>query len=269
MTPDLQAFEADWLSTAEASVTLGEPRKLGISFFFEAAEEFEEFLARVPGADPVAEWERRLRDRLDVCARRWVKLHYLDERCDRVSHYLQIDPRIGYPIASLRLYLRLLGRTPSAALESVLEPALEREDTAWGLVLKHADQEPTPRISFRVPRQTAAEVLRRLAAAGEVNPQAASQHGAALRTVAGTDRVFVTFEPGRLDGSSLDFEQVPRSGLPDAVDVAPGLDAFPYVKHRAVGSEPQWTVYVPLKSADPGIARHARVDTPADQGSRT
>jgi cyclopropane fatty-acyl-phospholipid synthase-like methyltransferase len=248
LTDLISSVPAAWLAEAEISVPCsGGPG--GLSFFFDAPAEFVTFL-QVIGAPPqLWDCETRLRERFDLVPRRWVKVQG-DERSRKFSQYFQVNPGDAYPITTLRLFLRAFGVADVAGLEALLRPALERDDTVWGLVLKHGDGVATPRLSLRTDRRVLPELLQQLVAANRLAPRLGAEYQRLGLTAPGDDTVYLSFDPRIANACALDFEHVPSDTVPgaDAIFLRPVVLRYAKCRLASSGDQPTWTAYLPYSA---------------------
>lgn len=248
LTDLISSVAAAWLADAEISVPLSGGAG-GLSFFFDAPAEFADFLEVVAAPLKLSEYETRLRERFDLVPRRWVKVQG-EGQSRRFSQYFQVDPRDVYPITTLRLFLRAFGVADLAGLEALLRPALERNDTVWGLVVKHRDGGAAPRLSLRTDRRLLLDLLQRLVAANRLVPQLGGQYKRLALTLPGDDTAYLSFDPGIANACALDFEHVPSGTVPGGNVVFPRPLALRYVKCRLSlpSDQPAWTAYLPYSA---------------------
>ena len=246
LTNLISSVPAAWLADAEISVSLSGGEG-GLSFFFHAPAEFADFLEVVAAPSKLSEYETRLRERFDLVPRRWVKLQG-EGRSRRFSQYFQVNPLDAYPITTLRLFLRAFGVADLAGLEALLRPALDRDDTVWGLVIKHRDGGAAPRLSLRTNRRLLPDLLQRLVAANRLAPQLGAEYERLALTVPGDDTAYLSLDPSVANACALDFEHVPADTVPGGDVVFPRPLALRYVKCRvpASGSPATWTAYLPV-----------------------
>jgi ubiquinone/menaquinone biosynthesis C-methylase UbiE len=265
--PNFEALAAAWLAEAEVSLRLGNADHLAVSFFFDNDAEFRDFLEATQLPSEVWQHEVVMRERFSLLERFWVKLEYRDGRVAGYSQYFQLDPHSRYPISSLRVFLRSHGVTDVRWLEAALRPALERDDTVWGLVLKPGgDGRLQPRLSCTVPRVALEATLALLEDAGLLGAGQRDGYLAWNARLSGSARAFVSFDPLVPGGVALDFERVPGEQVCAAWD---GLGvnwsatrSLPYLKCRLLpeAAAPEWTAYLRLSSLETHLARGTAPD---------
>jgi len=245
LTDPISSIPAAWLADAEISVPFAGGEG-GLSFFFDAPVEFAAFLEAVAAPPQLSDCEARLRGRFDLVPRRWVKVQG-DGPSRRFSQYFQVIPRDSYPITTLRLFLRTFGVADVSGLEGLLRPALERDDTVWGLVLKHGAGGAAPRLSLRTDRRLLPDLLQRQVAAHRLAPQLGAEYERLALAVPGDDVAYLSFDPGTANAYALDFEHVPSGTVPGADTVFPQPLVLRYAKCRLSGpaGRPAWTAYLP------------------------
>lgn len=248
---DLSAFDESWLAGAELSLALPDGEKKGLSFFFSDEEEFGDFLAAAGLPGEVLEHERRLRGKFDLLPRYWLKLHYLNSKVSGFSQYFQVHPALGYPITTLRLFLRMYGHERVEGLEDMLEPGLASGSTIYGLVLKHEKGTITPRLSLRVERQFLPELFERFVKAGYLGTDRAEAYLDWDKRISVGDFTYVSFDPGVPGGCVLDFEKISTATLPTTLQGSdlPEDVPFNFVKCRLrADNTPEWAAYLMLST---------------------
>jgi hypothetical protein len=255
LTAILAAFPPGWLAEAELSLCPAVPERVGLSFFSTDPRAFTAFCEEC-GLPPAARRdEERLRAEFDLAPRHWVKLHYCGIERVGSSQYFQLHPRNQRPITTLRLFLRRYGGDPGGLAE-MLQPALEREDTSWLLVLKR-EATPRPRLVCRVPRTVLPDLMLCLARSGHLEEAVAHQYLRWDARLRAKPHVYVSIDPGLPGSCSTDYEDVPSDCLPPAPSQAasqlPGSPAPRYVKCRILHPhrDPEWVIYLPAGALRP------------------
>jgi hypothetical protein len=247
--PEPGRFPDAWLADAELSVAVGDPDRVGLSFFSNDADAFAAFTERIGlPADARAD-AAQLRARFDLLPRHWVKLRWRAGVRAGWSEYFTIQEHNVYPITTLRLFVRRYGVADTSRLEPALAPALEREDTRWVVSVRRADGAPVPRLSARVPRPVLRELATTLVAAGFVDRDRAArylEHDVRLRA---GDAAWITLDAATHTLCGVDFEDPDAGSLPDGWRDATGANAAPprYLKCRLApgASRPEWVLYLP------------------------
>lgn len=236
-----------WLAGAELSLPIA-PRveRAGLSVFLPSTLEAEAFLAAIAASPSVAALEERLRGELALAPRRWFKLACERGRRVAVQQYLQIDPRIGYPITTIRRFLRNVGAESPPTLEPALAAELDVPSFVGGFVARHDASALVPsraKLWLAVPPSRVGPLVTRLF---DSDVGAASAHAAGLGAPGAN--VFVSFTPGLAASVQIDVTAPRPADLPcpfDGLGVGwSSTQPLAYAKWRA--SDPIWTAYVPL-----------------------
>jgi hypothetical protein len=253
LIPDLAGMPPAWLNGAELSIDLAHHQRVGVSFFFTDTAAFHSFCDHQRLPTEVQRDETALRGTFDLVPRHWIKRDFISGKPAGLSQYFTVHPRVNYPITTLRLFLRRHGCPDVAAIEPMLTPSLERQDSQWFLILKRG-QAPHPRIACRMVRSLLPDILDRLIAVGfldHARAQAYSDWNSRLRA---GPFVYLSIDPNRPGACSLDFESVHPASLPDRwteLQRQMGWPSLPrYLKCRIpTGSTvPAWKVYLTLRT---------------------
>lgn len=252
---DVAALRPEWLATAELSVPIDPSRtSAGLSVFFQPpgeADDARAFLDALGAPASVLALETSLRRDLSLGPRRWFKTAYERGQPTAIAHYFQIDPRVEYPIATIRHFLRKTGTSYPDTLENALRRELEAPDLVWGLVARHPTNGTEgdrvhAKLSLAVPPSQVASLVERLFGARS------ARDAAEVAGLGGpsSNEVFVTFTPGRAESLQIDVTAPRPADLPCAFDGL-GVDwpddrRLAYAKWRAKSSI--WTAYVPLEA---------------------
>jgi hypothetical protein len=227
-----EPLRESWLDAAEVSISIDDGTVRGVSFFLDTALELGEILDMAGGREVVLPHELRLRERFDLAPRHWVKLHNPTSQLTRYSQYFQLDPRLEYPVTSLRVFSRMYGVAPLASIEPALRPALLDGDAAWFLVVKHFLHGPEARIACRMRRVVAIEALHTLVATGHASATLADRYAGVLATESCGAHCFITLDPARRHAISVDLEGVPADDSTRAVPALARAERLRYVKYR-------------------------------------
>lgn len=200
----IAGFQREWLYDAEISFVEGGDRT-GLSLYFTEESLFGDFARFVGLPDEAVEREKAFRKRLDLAPRHWIKLHYRGGRPDGFSQYFVIDPRIEYPVTSLRLMARSLGLEATDLIEPAFRRALETPGTLFAAIAKGG----APRLSTRLPRPILPEVLTDFAAAEYITGNTRDRLLEADKTIEASPWAYLSVDPQTTDAVSLDFE-LPR-----------------------------------------------------------
>lgn len=244
---DVATLHEAWLTSAELSVPIAEsPRSAGLSIFLHSAEEAHTFLEHVGAPRTVATVEDSVRRELPVAPRRWFKLAFEHARLVAIAHYFQIDPRIGYPLTTIRRFFRGIDAPFPDALERALVPELDTPSLVWGLVARHslAGGAVNGKLSIAAVPDRVPSLVERIFDAGA----AARAAKVARLGAAESNETFVTFAPGLAESLQIDVSSPTPARLPCAwnglgVDW-PAERPLAYAKWRA--ADPTWTAYVPF-----------------------
>jgi hypothetical protein len=226
------------------------PERVGLSFFSTDPGEFDAFCEACGDLREARRDEERLRATFDLLPRRWVKLHYCGGERVGSSQYFQLHPRNPHPITTLRLFLRRYGGDAGGIAE-LLRPALEREETAWLLVLKRIAA-PRPRLVCRVHRSILPELMLSLARSGHLEEAVADEYLRWEARLQGEPHVYVSIDPGLPGSCATDYEAVRPDCLPPAASRAAeplaGNRAARYLKCRIrqPHHDPEWVIYLPV-----------------------
>jgi len=204
LIPPILGFRSHWLIDAEASFVDGGHRA-GLSLYFLDPLEFEAF-AEVAGLpqDAVAR-EFEFRRAFDLDPRIWIKLHFRDGAPDGFSQYFVIDPRIDYPVTTLRVLGRRLGLTRADRVEPAFQRALTTPGTLFAVIAK-VGAGVSPRLSARLPRPLLPEVLADFAAVGFLSQSARQGLIDAERQVSAGDWAYLSVDPETPDAVAIDLE---------------------------------------------------------------
>lgn len=251
--PDLAGFRPEWLETSEVSVSLDGPRVVGLSFFFHDASSCAEFSTCAALDERVMADERTIRDTYDILPRYWLKLHYSGRARCGLSHYFQINPMLHYPITTIRCFLRGCGHTAVGILEELLKPALEADDTRWGMAIKRLPGRTFPRVFFSLAPPLVAPLLASCVRFGFLSEAAGEGYREWADRFGSGRPVFISIDPtmgklASLDVCDLPSEQVPGGVIPF---LPPRID---YLKMRMDDSFslPEYTAYVPWRAIRTG-----------------
>jgi hypothetical protein len=245
--PEPGRFPDAWLAGAELSRTLGDPDRVGLSFFSTDAAAFDAFTTQIGLPTVVRDDEATLRGRFDLLPRRWVKLRYRAGERIGCSQYFAIHERNVYPVTTLRLFARRFGVRDVARLEPALAPALERDDTQWIASVRRTGATAAPRFSCRVPRTALRALVTTLAAQRFVDSARAARYLDWNDRLRAGDAAWVTTDPLAADLCGLDFEEPDPGSLPGGWRETAGSAAPPrYLKCRlrSETSKPEWVLYL-------------------------
>lgn len=230
---------------------LDDPRHTGLSFFFLEESSFFDFAKERSLPEGVIGAEKTLRAKYDLLQRYWVKLHYHDGRQCGMSQYFQIDPRMHYPISTIRRFLREYGFSDVAMIEELLKPALESPETQWGFALKRGQDRLVPRVFCSIERPLLKEMLLLFVRFRYLEEEVSQFYLKWDRTTEAGDRIFLSFDPPLQRFSSVDFTDVPSSQFPDLPSFFPAK--LSYLKARIFKPSllPRLSAYMPLKRCNP------------------
>lgn len=249
MIPDLAGFRPEWLDSAEVSFALAGPQVTGLSFFFHDEAACEEFAAAELLDKRVMADEKALRAKFSILPRYWLKMHYDGmQRCG-LSHYFDINPTMHYPITTIRCFLRNYGCADVGMIEDLLKPALEANDTRWGVALKRFPAQTVPRIFFSIERTLLKQVLAPFVRLGYLSETAALLYLEWDVRITAGDRVFISLDPTLQKLSSLDFCNSPSKQFPELPNTG-FPENFDYLKVRISSHslKPEFTAYMPLRT---------------------
>lgn len=254
MIPDLSNFRPEWLDSAEISFVLNEHGVTGLSFFFHDAAACSEFAAAESLDQCVMADEKWLREKFSILPRYWLKIHYDNIVRSGLSQYFHIHPFMHYPITTIRSFLRRYECTDIGIIEEILKPALEGQDTQWGLALKRSVERTIPRVFFSTLRPRLNEVLTPFVRHGYLSPVVAQQYREWNERLSAGDRVFISFDPTLNKLSSIDFCAV-TSGISPQILNPIYPSQFNYLKIRIMEQEtiPVLTSYLPLSEFQEAI----------------
>ncbi len=211
-------------------VQLGADGPQGFRLLFPDLEQLSEL------APPrLVELAREVTARFDLVPGHWLKLG-LGGRC--ALNY-EVPPFNHYPITTLRMFLRRYGQV-WPGLERALAPALEQQDSRWGVTLELTADGPRPRLFGRFSRTLLEGVVEALIAIGLADASARPAVTACSR-MAGSPFCYLSLAPGSL---GVDLEELPIEDLGLPLDSWPKLPeplVCPYAKFRQGG----WTAYLP------------------------
>ncbi len=252
MIPPLAGYALNWLADAEISYQPAQPAKTGLSLFFTDDIEYGRFcrVAELPAA-AVGQAEA-IRTRFDLAPRHWIKLHYDAAQRTGMSQYFVLDPRNVYPITTLRLCLRECGLSNARGLEPAFEPALQRAETLWAVIVKRSAERIGARVSCRITRSLLGDLFTRLVRHGYVSGRLAAQYLEHDSAIVGGASAYLSVDPAMCDSCSVDYEDVAPASIPEVCKPfwmeGDANQESRYLKcrlHPQTG-EVQWTVYRPL-----------------------
>lgn len=248
MIPECANFRPEWLDSSEVSLALPDLRVAGLSFFFQDEASWGEFAAAGYLDESVRSDDKALREKFSILPRHWLKIHFSGGKRRGLSQYFHIDPAMHYPITTIRCFLRKYGMSDVGMIETLLKPALEAEETEWGLAIKRYPGLAVPRIFFSITRPLLKQVLAPCVLFGCLSEAAEQLYLQWEQRIVAGDRVFISLDPtlGRL--SSLDFCDVPAHHLAGSRHLPDTLD---YLKLRLVDASrpPELTAYLPYRKA--------------------
>ncbi|HPT96736.1 MAG TPA: class I SAM-dependent methyltransferase [Armatimonadota bacterium] len=252
MIGDLHELPKSWIGEGEVSLPLGKPAELGLSLFLTHPRAFSAVCRHLSAPPALLENDRRVRESFDVVPRQWVKLHYRDGALSGYSLYFHVDPGIQHPVTTLRTFLRRYGHADVSWVEPMLQPALERPETTWGLVLKDAGSRPRPRLSAVIQRGILPDLLERMVSTGFLTPDQARAYLAWNERAAAEETAYFSFDPGVRGASALDLTRPEASCLPEAWDrlcldpTGKTLPRYLKCRIRPGSDEPEWSAYLPV-----------------------
>ncbi|RYG36424.1 class I SAM-dependent methyltransferase [bacterium] len=208
----IEGFRPHWLKDAEASYIEGFDRT-GLSLFFTDTLEFEEFAKRVQLPEDAVERERVFRSDFELDPRRWTKLHFRGGVRDGFSQYFVVDPRLNYPVTTLRVLGKRLGLSEPRRVEPAFQRALVEPGTLFAVIAKVGER-TSPRLSTRLPRTILSEVLADFESAGYITSAVRLLIEEAQGQVIAGDWAYLSVDPETPDGISLDFEKPVTSEIP-------------------------------------------------------
>ena len=189
---------------------------------------------------------RRLADKLSWPDRLTTLAIQISEQFDLVPGYwvrigsnglalnFEIPPYNRYPITTLRVFLRKMGREVTKGLEEALNPALDEPGSRWGITM---DLDRGPSIFCRVPRVLLDSWLERLVSFGLADDTARSMVSR-CRPMAGSPHCYVSLMP-----FGLDLEKISLADLGLPLNQWPPLPeplVCPYIKCTVDG----WQAYL-------------------------
>lgn len=247
MIPELTSFRPEWLDSVEVSCALTQAQVTGLSFFFHDEASCTEFAAAQSLDECVISDEKALRAKYSLLPRYWLKIHYDGKERSGLSHYFYISPSMHYPITTIRCFLRSYGLTDIAIMEELLKPALDAQETQWGLAIKRFSGRTVPRIFFSIPRPLLKQVLAPCTRLGYLSEAAELRYQEWDNRISAGERVFISLDPTLQKLSSIDFCDVSSEQLGTALESG-YPHQFDYLKIR-IGEPAQAAVltgYLPL-----------------------
>jgi cyclopropane fatty-acyl-phospholipid synthase-like methyltransferase len=244
----LDQLRLNWLADAEVSLTPNEPDKFGLSLFFTDPFELAAALRHLPLPLDVGALENWMRTKFDFAPRAWIKLHVSQAQIAGISQYFVIDPRLDYPITTLRMGLRALGLQDTSRIEPAFGSVLAQPESLWAVIAKRSGAAVRPRLSCFVLASSVQGLLNDLQASGYASEHCVQELLAVMiSTCSGDDRVYVSLDPDHVDAISIDFQvadQTPRP--PELEDLWGGKAQRRYLKLRVGDKGRSWTLYRPF-----------------------
>ncbi len=223
--------------THRGEVRLGKtgPGNLGLRLYAPDLASLRELVGRLALPARLVELAEEMEARFELVPGHWVRLGLAGGIPQRFALNYEVPPYNAYPISTLRVFLRRFGASPEG-LERALAPALELDESRWGVTLEVRD-DLRPRFFGRFPRTLLEPVAEALVGAeARATVKECSRKG-------GSSSCYLSLEPGRPDSLGIDLENLPLQelGLPlDSWPVQPEPLVCPYAKCRGT----EWSAYL-------------------------
>ncbi|MGM0452971.1 MAG: hypothetical protein ACQERN_07385 [Thermodesulfobacteriota bacterium] len=256
LIPDVTGVKPEWLENAELSFSTKNRDIAGLSLFFVDFEALCEYVRIAALPEAILKQEAALRKKFDLVPAHWIKVQYRGQNHVSYSQYFHINPAIGYPITTLRLFLKTYGCRETEDMEAVLKDALEDETSRWGIALKWQQDQFFPRIFCKISRALLPGILDQFNRHHFISRKTADAYMVWDRQLGADDHVYVSIDFSLKRFSSVDFEHVRSESLQHCYNDMFFQGDFRYCKIRIPedGVGPEFSFYAPYAAVMAGLS---------------